>query len=66
MTKALFLGTVQQKARLERQGERRLNVTGVLKISGVSRSGYLHFKKRLPSKREINKQDLKKRIREIP
>lgn len=32
MTKALFLGTVQQEARLERQGERRLNVTGVLNI----------------------------------
>ena len=41
------------------------DVSGVLKILGVSRSGYLNWKKRLPSERELRKQAIKKRILEI-
>lgn len=34
---------------LNKTGERRLNVSGVLRKLGVSRSGYHTWKKRLPS-----------------
>lgn len=65
MTEALFLETAEMEAVLKEQGERRLNVSGVLQILGVSRSGYLNWKTRLPSERELRKQALKKRILEI-
>ena len=38
---------------------------GVLKILGVSRSGYINRKKRKPSQRELKKQVIKERILEI-
>ena len=38
---------------------------GVLKILGVSRSGYINWKKRKPSQRELKKQVIKERILEI-
>jgi putative transposase len=47
------------------EGERQLNVSGVLRILGVSRSGYLAFKKRLPSNRNKRKEDIKKKIKQI-
>lgn len=47
------------------EGERRLNVSGVLRILGVSRSGYHTFKKRLPSNRNKRKEDIKKKIKQI-
>ena len=53
------------RKKLKEQGERRLNVSGVLKILGVSRSGYINWKKRLPSQRELRKQTIKERILEI-
>lgn len=62
MTEALFLETARQERLLKEQGERRLNVSGVLRILGVSRSGYLRWKKRLPSGREKRKQALMGRI----
>lgn len=65
MTEALFLETVECEEQLKKQGERRLNVSGVLKILGVSRSGYIIWKKRLPSQRELRKQAIKERILEI-
>lgn len=65
MTEALFLATAEKEYRLPEQEKRRLNVSGVLKILGVSRSGYLNWKKRLPSEREKRKQMLKERIWEI-
>ena len=65
MTEALFLETVECEEQLKKQGERRLNVSGVLKILGVSRSGYISWKKRLPSQRELRKQAIKERILEI-
>ena len=62
MTEALFLETAQYEGQLQEQGERRLNISGVLRILGVSRSGYLSWKKRLPSDRERRKKALKERI----
>ena len=65
MTEALFLETAQKEGLLKEQQERRLNVSGVLKILGVSRNGYLSWKKRLPPNREKRKQSLKERILEL-
>ena len=65
MTEALFLETSEAEDALKEQGERRLNVSGVLKILGVSRSGYINWKKRLPSQRELRKCAIKERILEI-
>lgn len=65
MTDALFLEAAEYEEQLKEQGKRRLNVCGVLKILGVSRSGYISWKKRLPSKRELRKQTIKERILEI-
>ena len=47
------------------EGNRRLNVSGVLRILGVSRSGYCSFKKRLPSDRHKRKETIKVKIKEI-
>lgn len=65
MTEAVFLETAECEEQLKEQGKRRLNVSGVLTILGVSRSGYLNWKKRLPSDRELKKCTLKKRILDI-
>lgn len=65
MTEALFLETSKSEEQLKEQEERRLNVSGVLKKLGVSRSGYINWKKRVPSKQAIRKQNVKERIQEI-
>ena len=62
MTEALFLETSLHEEKLKEEGKHRLNVSGVLNILGVSRSGYLAWKKRLPSNREIRKKLVKERI----
>ena len=65
MTEALFLETARYERRLLEEGKRRPNVSGVLRILGVSRSGYLAWKNRLPSNREKRKEQIKERIVEI-
>ena len=65
MTEALFLETARYEGRLLEEGKRRPNVSGVLRILGVSRNGYLTWKKRLPSNREKRKEQIKERILEI-
>lgn len=65
MTEALFLETAQTDEELKEQGKRRLNVSGVLRKLGVSRSGYNNWKNRLPSKRELRKNTIKERILDI-
>ena len=47
------------------EGKRRLNVSGVLRILGVSRSGYIAFKKRLPSDMSKRKESIKEKIKQI-
>ena len=65
MTQALFLTVSECEKEREESGKHRLNVSGVLKILGVSRSGYLYFKKKVPSARELRKCTLKEKILEI-
>ena len=65
MTEALFLETARYEEQLLEEGKRRPNVSGVLRILGVSRSGYLAWKNRLPSNQEKRKEQIKKRIVEI-
>lgn len=47
------------------EGKRLLNVSGVLRILGVSRSGYSSFKKRLPSDMYKRKEAIKDQIKQI-
>lgn len=65
MTEALFLETARYEEQILEEGKRRPNVSGVLRILGVSRSGYLAWKNRLPSNQEKRKEQIKKRIVEI-
>lgn len=65
MTQALFPAVSEYEEECREQKKRRLNVSGVLKILGVSRSGYLRFKKKVPSDRELRKCAIKERILEI-
>ena len=65
MTEALFLETARYEEQLLEEGKRRPNVSGVLRILGVSRSGYLAWKKRLPSNREKRKEQIKEKIMKI-
>lgn len=44
---------------------RRLNVSGVLRYLGVSRSGYNGWKNRFPSNREQRKNNIKNKICDI-
>lgn len=51
--------------KLNDEGKRRLNVSGVLRVLGVSRNGYYSFRKRLPSDRQKRKEALMEKILEI-
>lgn len=44
------------------EGKRRLNVSGVLRVLGVSRNGYYSFRKRLPSDRQKRKEVIMEKI----
>lgn len=50
---------------MNKQGGRRLNVSGVLRHLGVSRSGYNTWKSRIPSNREQRKNKIKDKICDI-
>ena len=65
MTETLFLETDRYGEQLKEQGKRRLDVSGVLRILGVSRSGYLAWKKRFPSRQETRKKSIKEKILSI-
>lgn len=51
--------------KLNDEGERRLNVSGVLRVLGVSRNGYYSFRKRLPSDRQKLKEAIMEKIMAI-
>jgi transposase InsO family protein len=51
--------------KLNNEGERRLNVSGVLRVLGVSRNGYYSFRKRLPSDRQKRKEAIMEKIMAI-
>lgn len=65
MTEALYIETANEELELSEHNERRLNVSGVLRILGVSRSGYNSWKKRLPSNAKQKKQAIKEKIKDI-
>lgn len=50
---------------LKDEGKRRLNVSGVLRVLGVSRNGYYSFRKRLPSDRQKRKEAIMEKIMTI-
>ena len=50
---------------MKKQGGRRLNVSGVLRHLGVSRSGYNTWKNRIPSNREQRKNRIKNKLENI-
>lgn len=65
MTQAIFLKTQEKEEQLREEGKRRLNVSGVLRILGVSRSGYVAFKKHVRSVCQTKKEKRMKEIRAI-
>jgi len=65
MTQALFVETSTKEDELNEEGGRRLNVSGVLRVLGVSRSGYNSWKKRLPSDRQKRKTAIQVRIKKL-
>lgn len=65
MTEALYVAVLSTEDELNKVGKRRLNVIGVLRILGVSRSGYNIWKKRLPSERQKRKDVIKNKIVEL-
>ncbi|MGL5440114.1 MAG: IS3 family transposase, partial [Filifactoraceae bacterium] len=60
-----FIETSVKEDELGEEGKRCLNVSGVLRILGVSRSGYNAFKKRLPSDMAKRKSAIKEDIKRI-
>lgn len=50
---------------LKQEGQRRLNVSGVLRILGVSRSGHYSFKKRDSDQKSSRKHQIKSLILDI-
>ncbi|MFL0198889.1 IS3 family transposase, partial [Clostridium sp. WILCCON 0269] len=63
MTEAIYL-EVQNKCE-DFRGKRRVSVSGMLHILGVSRSGYNSWLQRLPSNQQKRKKLAKKKIKEI-
>lgn len=66
MTKALYTALSEYVEEINALPvKRRVSVSGILKKSGVSRSGYRAWKKRVPSDTEIHRAVLKEKIRKI-
>ena len=65
MTQAIFIETAKAEAITAEGKRRRLNVSGVLKILGVSRTDYYSFKHRKPSERQMNKEKIEDKIIDI-
>ncbi|WP_330585256.1 IS3 family transposase [Parablautia muri] len=52
----MFQAAESEEKRLKEEGKRRLNVSGVLRILGVSRSGYNAFRKHTPSAGQMKRE----------
>lgn len=65
MTEELFSQTAIAEDELKQEKGRRLNVSGVLRILGVSRSGYYSFRKRESNQKPSYKDKVKKTILDI-
>lgn len=64
MTEAIYL-EVSKKAEAAKNTGRRVFVSGMLQILGVSRSGYNSWLHRFPSDSEIRREKVKKQIQRI-
>ena len=64
MTEAIYL-EVTEKAEAARKAKRRVSVSGMLKILGVSRSGYRAWLKHVPSNAEKRRESVKAKIKDI-
>ena len=66
MTKALYTAVSEYVEEINALPvKRRVSVSGILNKSGVSRSGYHAWKKRVPLETEIYRAVLKEKIRKI-
>ena len=65
MTQAIFIETAKAEDLAVKDKKRRLNVSGVLRILGVSRNGYYSFKHRKPSERQKHKESIEDKIIDI-
>lgn len=65
MTQTLFLETAKAEEAMRTEGIRRLNVSGVLRILGVSRNGYYAFKARKPTESQLRKEMILEEILKI-
>ena len=64
MTEAIYL-EVTEKAEAAPKVKRRVSVSGMLKILGVSRSGYSAWLKHAPSNAEKRRESVKAKIKDI-
>lgn len=64
MTEAIYL-EVTEKAEAARKDKRRVSVSGMLKILGVSRSGYNAWLKHVPSNAKKRREEVKAKIKDI-
>ena len=64
MTEAIYL-EVTEKAEAAHKANRRVSVSGMLKILGVSRSGYRAWLKHVPSNAEKRRESVKAKIKDI-
>lgn len=64
MTEAIYL-EVSEKAEAAKRAGRRVSVSGMLKILGVSRSGYRAWLHHVPSDKEKRRDEVKSRIQDI-
>lgn len=62
MTKSIYAAVYEY---ISEHKERRISVSGVLKILGVSKSGYYNWKKHIPSKQSLLKKEVKATIKSI-
>ena len=65
MTQAIFIETAKAETLVAEGKRRRFNVSGVLRILGVSRTGYYSFKNRKPSEKQMNKEKIEDKIIDI-
>ena len=65
MTQAIFIETAIAETLVAEGKRRRFNVSGVLRILGVSRTGYYSFKNRKPSEKQMNKEKIEDKIIDI-
>ena len=67
MTEVIYLNVSEKTEAIsdDNNTKRRVSVSGMLKFLGVSRSGYLSWRDRLPSKTQRRREAIKARIAEI-